>query len=69
MGDRMNRERRRRLEETLVELKSITDDESSDFYAMPEPFQESKRGDVIQEGIDWMYEVCAGIEAIVEGQS
>lgn len=67
----MNKQRRKRLEaiqhlidDALAQLEQVREEEQDAFDNMPESFQDSERGETMQEHIDSMEEAESSLDEI-----
>ncbi len=60
----MNKNRRDRLQRAMEIISEVKEEEEGAYDNMPEPFQDSERGEKMQENIDNMDEVISLLEEI-----
>ena len=69
----MNKQRRKAIQQTLdqfadlrTSVEEINTDEQDSFYNLPESFQDSEKGETIQEAIDFLETATGAIDEVID---
>jgi hypothetical protein len=60
----MNKDRRNRIANIISDLDDILSEEQDAYDNLPESFQQSERGEKMQEAIDYLEEAKSSLEGI-----